>query len=235
MLVFILPVFITDFIEQTIILPWMLWSNSHNWPDWIVDVALESFMWLCLLSVLQAVTSEKTQLQIFNRKHLYKKYMSSQWCSTRSEMWRYFKLDWITNSRLKKLARIPFLPRTFISKEQYHKASPILSHDIHHTMSLDCELQFHCDTRLEASLGTSKATQHISPFNILKTIFLLWGPSIQLSISYSALTLVFGGGRWIDWGLGVREFELQRRVIVTPSLSSGNLTTTTGQSQWWTQ
>jgi hypothetical protein len=52
--------------------------------------------------VLQAVTSEKTQLQIFNRKHLYKKYISSQWCSTRSEMQRYFKLDWITNSRLRK-------------------------------------------------------------------------------------------------------------------------------------
>jgi hypothetical protein len=102
-------------------------------------------MWLCLLSVLQADTSEKTQLQIFNRKHLYKKYISSQWCSTRSEMQRYFKLDWITNSRFKKLAWIPFLPRTFISKEQYHKASPILSHHIHHTVSLDCELQFHCD------------------------------------------------------------------------------------------
>ncbi len=149
-------------------------------------------MWLCLLSVLQAATSEKTHLQIFNGKHLYKKYTSSQWC-TRSEMQRYFKLDWITNSRLKELAWIPFLPRTFISKEQYHKASPILSHHIHHKMSLDCELQFHCDTRLEASLVTSKATQHISPFNILKTIF------FDLRSFYSAFHFILSLDTCLWW------------------------------------
>jgi hypothetical protein len=113
----------------------------------------------------------KDSITDFNRKHLYKKYISSQWCSTRSEMQRYFKLDCITNSRLKKIAWIPFLPRTFISKEQYHKASPILSHHIHHKMSLDCELQFHCDTRLEASLVTSKATQHTSPSTSSRQFF----------------------------------------------------------------